>query len=309
MKLLFAGTPDAAVPSLEALIASSHEIIGVITQPPAPAGRGRQLMPSAIHQVANAHSLDVYTFTDINTVDSREALSVLDFDAVAVVAYGQLLKPETLELAPLGWINLHFSLLPAWRGAAPVQRAIMAGDDVTGATTFLLNAGMDTGAILGQMPVEIGSDETAGDLLQRLSLEGAGLLVATFDAIESGVASPREQSTDGVSMAPKITVAEVNLKWHHPALGISRWVRGATPEPGAWTTFGDQRIGIAPVELVLDVSDLAPGQLRISKSEVLVGTGSHALRLGQVKPAGKGWMAAADWARGIRDSELRFEYV
>lgn len=309
MKLLFAGTPDAAVPSLEALIASNHEIVGVITQPPAPAGRGRQLMPSAIHQVATARSLDVYTFTDINDEESREVLTSLDFDAVAVVAYGQLLKPATLELARLGWINLHFSLLPAWRGAAPVQRAIMAGDDVTGATTFLLNAGMDTGAILGQMPVEIGSSETAGELLKRLSLEGAGLLVATFDAIESGVASPREQSADGVSMAPKITVSEVNLKWHHPALGISRWVRGATPEPGAWTTFAGQRIGIAPVELVPEVTDLAPGELRVSKSEVLVGTGSHAVRLTQVKPAGKGWMAAADWARGIRDAELRFEYV
>ena len=309
MKLLFAGTPAAAIPSLEALLGSRHELIAVITQPPAPVGRGRQMQESAVSAWAAEHELPVFVFENINDADARNVLTELDFDAVAVVAFGQILSSQTLALAPHGWINVHFSLLPAWRGAAPVQRCIMAGESTTGATTFVLDAGMDTGKIVGQLTTEIGESETAGELLARLAADGAALLVASFDALEDGTAQPRSQADHDVSYAPKILPADANVKWHHPALGISRWIRGCTPEPGAWTTFDQQRIGIGPVVLATDVVDLAPGELRVTKSAVYVGTGSHAVLLGNVKPAGKPWMPAVDWMRGVRSSELMFVYA
>ncbi|MEY2635441.1 MAG: hypothetical protein RIS75_1381 [Actinomycetota bacterium] len=310
MRILFAGTPEVAVVSLEALIASHHEVVGVITQPPAASGRGRKLTPSPVQLCAEAHGIQVFTPESINDDEFVSVISDVNADVAAVVAYGQLLKRRTLDLIPMGWINLHFSLLPAWRGAAPVQRAIMSGDQVTGATTFLLTEGMDTGPICGQLTTEIGPDENAGELLQRMAVDGAELLVSTFDALAQGQLSAVEQATCDVSYAPKITVAETNIKWHHPALGIQRWIRGCTPEPGAWTTFHGSRIGIESVTLRDVVPDsLTPGQLHITKNEVFVGTGSAAVLLGRVKPAGKSWMNAADWARGLRDESSVFSYV
>jgi methionyl-tRNA formyltransferase len=267
------------------------------------------MTPSPVALKAAELGIAAYEFEDINAESAQAVLAAIDFDAVAVVAYGQLLKPATLALAPRGWINLHFSLLPALRGAAPVQRAVMTGESITGVTTFVLDAGMDSGPIIAQMTSAIAAAETAGDVLQRLAVDGASVLVDSFDAIASGLAEPRAQSSDNVSYAPKLSVAEANIKWHHPALGISRWIRGCTPEPGAWTTVAGSRIEIGPVQLVSDETTLEPGECRISKSSVLVGTGSCALQLGLVKPAGKKWMAAADWARGLRETELRFEYV
>jgi len=197
-------------------------------------------------------------------------------------------------------VNLHFSLLPAWRGAAPVQRAIMAGDDITGATTFLLEEGLDTGPVLGVVTEPIGPDDTSGDLLARLALSGSELLVRTLDAIEAGVAVPVPQPSEGVSLAPKITVEEALVDWSAPALAVDRLVRAVTPDPGAWTVARGERLGLGPVRALPDDRSLAPGEVAAGKSEVRVGTGSHAVRLGEVRPAGRRPMPAADWARGLR---------
>jgi methionyl-tRNA formyltransferase len=310
VRIIFAGTPDVAVPSLKALLASGHEVVAVITQPPAIAGRGRKLVASPVEIYARENSIPVFNPESVNTQSMLDEIKNLNADVGAIVAYGQLLKKPVLESLKFGWVNLHFSLLPSWRGAAPVQRCIMSGDQVTGATTFLLDEGMDTGAICGQLTTDIEPEETAGQLLDRLAIDGAHLLVSTFDAIADARLSPLTQATCDVSFAPKLSVGEANIKWHHPALGIQRWIRGCTPEPGAWTTFNNSRIEIESVHLTSDCSEeLVAGQLFITKSEVFVGTGSTPVRLGRVKPAGKGWMNAPDWARGLRDELREFKYV
>jgi methionyl-tRNA formyltransferase len=220
------------------------------------------------------------------------------------VAYGALVPQAALDVPPEGWVNLHFSLLPAWRGAAPVQRAIIAGDDITGATTFRLEKGLDTGPVFGVVTVGVGPRDTAGDLLDRLAVDGAGLLTATLDGIEDGTLSAVPQPSDGVSLAPKLTVDDARIEWSATAVAIDRLVRGCTPAPGAWTTLGEQRLGVGPVQPVAadDVGDdpLAPGDLRIDRREVLVGTGTGPVRLGELRPPGRAAMAAVDWARGLR---------
>ena len=304
MRLLFAGTPEAAVPSLEALIASRHEVVAVLTRADAPAGRGRKLAPSPVRVAAEEAGIPVWT--DVPRGDEFVGrLRDLDVDAAPVVAYGHLLRPEVLAVPRHGWINLHFSLLPAWRGAAPVQRAIIAGDEITGATTFLLDAGMDTGPVLGTMTETIRPRDTSGDLLDRLAHAGAGLLVATLDSLEDGALDPQPQPADGVSLAAKLTPADAFVTFTTPALAVDRLVRGCTPAPGAWTTAPGPdgtpaRLGLGPVTLRPDVTDLRPGDLRPGKKDVLVGTATHAVQLGLVQPVGKKPMAAADWARGAR---------
>jgi len=307
VRIVFAGTPATAEPALAALLTSVHEVVAVITQPPAMSGRGRKLVESAVSIAATAAGIPVLTPSNINDAEFLEQLQALNFDGAAIVAYGQLLKAPVLQVPQFGWVNLHFSLLPAWRGAAPVQRAIMAGDSVTGTSTFILDEGMDTGLVCGQTTTAIRNNETAGELLQRLSINGAQLLVDTISALETGEMSAQPQSGD-VSHAPKLSVAEANIKWHHPALGIDRWIRGCTPSPGAWTTFQGSRLGIGPVQLV-EESILKPGYLSATKNSVEVGTGSQQVRLGMVQPAGKGWMTAADWVRGVRGDIEKFDYV
>lgn len=299
MRVVFAGTPEPAVASLAALLASSHEVVAVVTRPDAPAGRGRSLVASPVAELAAEHGL---TTLKPERADDPEFLATLtEFapDACPVVAYGALLKPAALQIPRLGWINLHFSLLPAWRGAAPVQHSIWHGDDVTGATTFVLDEGMDTGPILGVVTESIAPTDTSGDLLDRLARSGAGLLVATLDALEAGQLAPVPQSTDGVSYAPKITVDDARVDWTQPAFAIDRHVRAMTPAPGAWTTFRDERLGLGPVREV-DVPDLGAGELLVTKRAVCVGTATGAVELGIVRPVGKKPMAAADWARGVR---------
>jgi methionyl-tRNA formyltransferase len=303
VRLLFAGTPDAAVPSLDALIASRHDVVAVLTRADAPAGRGRKLVPSPVRVAAEAAGIPVLT----DAPRGEEFLTLLrdlDVDAAPVVAYGHLLRPDVLAVPRHGWINLHFSLLPAWRGAAPVQRAIIAGDEITGATTFVLDEGMDTGPVLGTMTETIRPRDTAGDLLDRLAHAGAGLLVATLDSLEDGALDPQPQPADGVSLAAKLTTPDAFVDFRDPALAVDRLVRGCTPAPGAWTTVpgpdGAVRLGLGPVTARPDVTDLGPGELRPGKREVLVGTATHAVELGLVQPVGKKPMAAADWARGAR---------
>lgn len=303
MRILFAGTPEVAVPTLEALVASPHEIVGVLTRADAPAGRGKRLTPSPVKVRAEELGLEVITGRPRDP-QTLARLRELAPQAAAVVAYGEILRAEALDIPPLGWINLHFSILPAWRGAAPVQRAIMAGDEVTGASTFVIGEGIDTGPVLGTLTETVRPRDTAGELLGRLAHAGAPLMVATMDALAEGRLVPEAQPTDGVSHAAKIDVADARVDWALPALAIDRRIRGCTPEPGAWTTLpGGTRLGLGPVMLDPEVDDLPAGALRITKREVHVGTATHAVRLGEVRPVGKKPMAAADWARGARGAD------
>jgi methionyl-tRNA formyltransferase len=324
MRLVFAGTPEVALPSLDALLASRHEVVAVVTRPDARAGRGRTLVPSPVRTRAESAGLEVLTPARPSDPAFQQRLRELAPDACPVVAYGALVPPSALEIPRHGWVNLHFSLLPAWRGAAPVQHAVMAGDELTGATTFRLEKSLDTGPVYGVMTETIRPRDTAGDLLGRLAQAGAGLLVATLDAIEDGSLEPRPQPADGVSLAPKIEVDDARVRWSTPALSVDRQVRGCTPVPGAWTVFRGERVKLGPVTPVaagsgeaaaadtagalVTMPDLAPGQLHVTKRAVAVGTASGAVVLGEVRPHGKKAMPAADWARGVRiDSGERFE--
>lgn len=300
MRVLFAGTPAVAVPSLEALLASNHEVIGALTRPPAPAGRKRVLTPSPVHAAAEAAGLPVLTSDRPHDEPTMAALAELSPDVVAVVAYGALVRSPALELPRYGWINLHFSLLPAWRGAAPVQHAIMAGEEITGASTFQIEAGLDTGPVLGTMTETIRPRDTAGELLERLAHAGAPLLVATLDAVESGAAQPSPQPADGVSMAPRLTSADAEVDWSLPAHVVDRRIRGCTPAPGAWTLREGARFKLGPVRPLRGAEPLAPGEIRVSGEEVVVGSGSHPVQLDRIAPPGTGWMGAGAWARGAR---------
>ena len=314
MRIVLAGTPAAAVPSLRALLASGHEIVGVLTRPDAPTGRGRKLVASPVAAVARDAGLEVLTPATSRDPALLRRLRELGPDAAAVVAYGAILRQDLLDVPTHGWVNLHFSLLPAWRGAAPVQAAIRAGDDITGATTFRLEAGLDTGPVFGTVTEPVGPRDTAGSLLDRLSVSGARLLVATLDGIADGSLTAVPQPAEGVSTAGKISVADAEIDWSWPAIAVDRHIRSVTPAPGAWTEADAGRLVVGPVEPVVDdpargdargdelgsTGRLAPGELRVTKRQVYVGTGSTPVALGIVQPTGKRSMPAADWARGVR---------
>jgi methionyl-tRNA formyltransferase len=297
---LFAGTPAPAVPSLEALLASDHEVVAVLTRPDARAGRGRSLSRSPVAERADAAGVAVLQPRSPREPDFLAQLAELAVDCAPVVAYGALLPQAALDVPAHGWVNLHFSLLPAWRGAAPVQHAIMAGDELTGAATFQIEAGLDTGPVFGMLTEPIGPRDTAGDLLDRLALRGAGLLVATMDGIADGSLVARPQPADGVSLAPRIETADARVDWAVPAYVVDRRIRGLTPAPGAWTTWRGERLRLAPVRSRADGPALDPGTLAIDGRQVLVGTGSGVVELTEVQPAGKRMIPAADWARGAR---------
>jgi len=292
--LAFAGTPDVAVPSFEALLASRHEVVAVITRPDAPAGRGRALRPSPVKERALEAGLEVLAPKHPRDEEFQVRLAELEVDVVPVVAYGALVPRSALDIPRVGWVNLHFSLLPAWRGAAPVQHAVLAGDEVTGATTFLIEEGLDTGPFFGMLTEQIRPHDTSGDLLGRLAAAGAGLLVATLDGLEEGTIHAVPQPPEGVSLAPKIRVEDARVDWTAPALRVDRVIRACTPAPGAWTTFRGRRVKLGPVAVT--ASQLDPGVL----DGDLVGTATRAVRLGTLRPEGKSEMAAADWLRGLR---------
>jgi methionyl-tRNA formyltransferase len=302
VRLIFAGTPEAAVPSLDALLASRHEVVAVLTRPDARAGRGRTSAASPIAQRAMDVGLPILRPASLRDPETIDLLKGFAPDCIPVVAYGALVPRAGLDVPPRGWINLHFSLLPAWRGAAPVQHAVWHGDDVTGATTFLLAEGLDTGPVYGTVTETVRPTDTSGDLLTRLANSGAGLLVATIDGIEAGALVAAAQPADGVTLAPKITVEDAHIDWTQPAIRIDRQIRACTPAPGAWSQFGEERIGLGPVVVTAE-SFLAAGEVSVGKRDVRVGTASFDVLLGQVRPAGKKQMAAADWARGARLSE------
>ncbi|KAB8162627.1 methionyl-tRNA formyltransferase [Streptomyces sp. 3MP-14] len=304
MRLVFAGTPEVAVPALDALLASDrHEVVAVVTRPDAPAGRGRRLVASPVAERAAEAGIEILRPRRPKDPDFLDRLTEIAPDCCPVVAYGALLPRPALDIPARGWVNLHFSLLPAWRGAAPVQHALLAGDEVTGASTFQIEEGLDSGPVYGVITEEIRPRDTSGDLLTRLALAGSGLLAATMDGIEDGSLTPRPQPTEGVSLAPKLTVDDARVDWNAPALRVDRVVRACTPAPGAWTTFRGERLKLRQVEQLPGEPALAPGELSADKRTVRVGTGSHPVELAFVQPQGKRPMAAADWARGVRVAE------
>ena len=302
MKILYAGTPSVAVPPLVHLAERPDvEIVAVLTRTDAPVGRKKVLTPSPVAEEAGRRGLPVLK---ANRVDAEltERIRGLGADVAAVVAYGALVPQAALDAVPHGWINLHFSLLPQWRGAAPVQRALMAGDTVVGASTFLLEAGLDTGPVLGTMTDEVRPDDTAGTVLERLSRTAAPLLADSLRAVVDGSARPAPQQGD-VTHAPKLTAEDGRVRWSDPAVAVAHRVRGATPEPGAWTRLDDRRFKLDRVVPRPDVRDLAPGRCVLRGDAVLVGTGSYAVQLTRVQPAGKKTMEATAWARGRSTEE------
>jgi methionyl-tRNA formyltransferase len=300
LKLVFAGTPAVALPSLRALLESRHEVAAVVTRPDAPAGRGRHERRSPVAVLAAESGIPVLTPARPREPEFLAALAGLEPDCCPVVAYGALVPRAALDIPAHGWVNLHFSLLPAWRGAAPVQAAVLHGDEVTGATTFLLEEGLDTGPVYGVVTETVRPRDTAGDLLARLSESGSGLLVATLDGIEDGTLVPRPQPAEGVSLAPKVTVPDAEVDWTAPSVRVDRLVRACTPAPGAWRTYGADRLKLGPVLPVPDGPALAPGELLVERRRVLAGTGTTPVALGDVQAPGKNPMPAPDWARGTR---------
>lgn len=296
MRVLFAGTPAVAVPSLDGLLRAGFDVVAVLTRPDAPLGRKRVLTPSPVAARAAELGIDVIHAAKVDA-DVTARIAELKPDVAAIVAYGGLIPRVALDVPQHGWINLHFSLLPAWRGAAPVQHAVIAGDDVTGAVTFLLEEGLDTGPVFGTLTEKVNDADTSGALLERLSHSGAVLLAQTLSAVEAGAAAAVPQSGE-VSLAPKLTIDDARLDWRQPALAIGRRARGVTPEPGAWTTFEGQRLKLEPVVLRPDTLDLEPGRVAVREKAVLVGTGSHAVELTRIQPSGKKMMTATDWVRG-----------
>ena len=301
MRLVFAGTPATAVPTLEALLKSRHAVAAVITRPDAKSGRGLQKAQSPVAVRAEEAGIEVLRPERPGDPEFLARLRRIGPACCPVTAYGALIPQVALDIPVFGWVNLHFSILPAWRGAAPVQHAILHGDDLTGATTFQLVRELDAGPVFGVLTEAIRPADTAGELLQRLAAAGADLMVATLDGIESGELEPREQPASGVSMAPKISTADAKVDWALPAVAISRRIRACTPEPGAWTELDGIRVKLWPVD-VLDASagSLVPGELRAARDRVAVGTATATVELGDVQQDGKRRMPAADWARGLR---------
>ncbi|MFI9551561.1 methionyl-tRNA formyltransferase [Nonomuraea endophytica] len=304
MRLVFAGTPETALPSLRALIDSPrHDVVAVVTRPDAQTGRGRKVHPSPVAELAEEAGIEVLRPAKAGDPEFLDRLRALEPDCCPVVAYGALLPQSALDVPRQGWINLHFSLLPAWRGAAPVQHSVLHGDEITGAATFQIVKELDAGPVYGVVTEEIRAGDTSGALLERLSISGAGLLAATLDGVEDGTLEPRPQPADGISYAPKINVDDARADWQAPAMRVDRLVRACTPNPGAWSEFRGQRVKLGPVRPRPDAARLEPGVIAATKHEVLVGTATHPVELTEVQAQGKRAMSAAEWARGSRLGE------
>jgi methionyl-tRNA formyltransferase len=303
VRIVFAGTPEPALPSLRRFIESPrHDVVAVLTRPDAAAGRRGKPRPSPVAELALEQGIPVLRPERPNGDEFVAELAELAPDCCAVVAYGALLRDGLLAVPRFGWVNLHFSLLPAWRGAAPVQAAVAAGDAVTGATTFLIEPSLDSGPVFGVVTETIRPTDTAGDLLGRLSNSGAVLLESTLDGIADGTLTAVPQPSEGITVAPKITVEEARVRWNLPAHVVDRRIRAVTPNPGAWTMIGDLRVKVGPVT-VTGREQLPPGAIRVERAGVLIGTASQPVQLGLIQPPGKKEMNAADWARGARLDE------
>jgi methionyl-tRNA formyltransferase len=303
VRIVFAGTPEPALPALQRLIDSPrHDVVAVLTRPDAAAGRRGKPAPSPVAALALERGIPVLRPDRPNSDEFVAELTELAPECCAVVAYGALLRDGLLAVPPKGWINLHFSLLPAWRGAAPVQASLAAGDEVTGATTFQIEPSLDSGPVFGVVTETVRPTDTAGELLQRLSISGSELLEATLDGIGDGTVAAVPQPTEGVTVAPKVTVDDARVRWDLPAHVVDRRIRAVTPNPGAWTEIGELRVKVGPVTLG-EGEPLAPGRIRVERRDVFVGTATQPVRLGQVQPPGKKPMDATDWARGARLDE------
>lgn len=301
MRVVFAGTPEVAVPSLLTLLDSErHEVVAVVTRPDARAGRGRKLVRSPVGEVADERGIEVLTPAKAGDPEFLARLRELAPEACPTVAYGALLPRAALDVPAHGWINLHFSLLPAWRGAAPVQAAIKAGDEITGASTFQIVPELDAGPVYGVVTEPVRADDTAGSLLGRLAEAGGVLLRSTLDGVEDGTLRAVPQQYDGTSYAPKVTVEQAKIAFDTPAVAVDRHVRSVTPEPGAWAEFRGERLKLGLVRVAADTDRLAPGELRAERHRVLVGTATDPVELTEVQAQGKKRMAAEDWARGMR---------
>src|SRR5580693_5900945 len=308
MRLVFAGTPETALPSLDALLKSRHDVVAALTRPDAKAGRGLKVGQSPVAQRASEAGIEILRPTRLADEEFLNRLRQVAPDCCPVTAYGAIIPQVALDIPARGWVNLHFSVLPAWRGAAPVQHAILHGDDITGATTFQIVRALDAGPVYGVLTEAIRPADTAGDLLERLGTAGAELLVATLDGIETGELEAREQPADGVSLAPKITAADAQVDWHQPAAAIDRLIRACTPDPGAWTRLDGVRVKLWPVAVASDFEGeaapdggrpLAAGELRVHRDRVVAGTATSPVVLGEVQADGKRRMRAADWVRGL----------
>ena len=307
VRLLFAGTPAAALPALDALLAGPHDVVAVLTRPDAAAGRGRRPAASPVAQRAVEAGVELLRPRSPRDADFGRRLAELALDCAPVVAYGAMLPRCVLDVPERGWVNLHFSLLPAWRGAAPVQHTLLAGDQVSGATTFRIVEALDAGPLLGTTTEAVRPADTAGDLLARLARSGAKLLAATIDGLAADRLEPVPQPVEGVSYAPRIDVDDARVRWSEPAFAVDRRLRACTPAPGPWTTLSGERLKLGPAVVTAedlptgpDAHRLDPGELVAGKHQVLVGTGTVALQLGTVQPPGRRPMPAADWARGAR---------
>jgi methionyl-tRNA formyltransferase len=277
-------------------------VVAVLTRPDKPAGRGRHVQPSPVAALARERGIETLTPARLREPEFLDRLRALAPACCPVVAYGALIPPAALDIPEHGWVNLHFSILPAWRGAAPVQAALLHGDETVGASTFQIEEGLDTGPVYGVVTEAVRPRDTAGDLLGRLAGSGADLLVATLDGIEAGTVVARPQPAEGVSVAPKLTAEDSRVDWSAPAQRVDRLVRACTPEPGGWTTYHGRRVELGPVLLLpsADLDAVVPGELRVQKRQVLVGTGTSPVQLGEVRAEGRRAMPAVDWARGVR---------
>ena len=305
LRVLFAGTPDVAVPALAALVEDPRfEVVGVLTNPDRARGRSGSPQPSAVAVFADAHGLPL--LRPQRPSDALEELRALDATVGAVVAYGALLPRRVLDALPLGFVNLHFSLLPRWRGAAPVQHAIAAGDRVTGVSVFRLDDGMDTGPLLRQLEVQLADDADAGDVLEDLARRGVPVLLEALLALAAGE-EPRPQSDEGATMAPKLSASDARVDWSLPASVVAARIRSVSPRPGALTQFRGQRLKVAapslPPEGTLGESaglDVPPGRILALEDGLLVACGEGAVRIGRLQPEGRRWVVASEFVNGQR---------
>jgi methionyl-tRNA formyltransferase len=295
LRIVFAGSPAAAVPSLQALIDGPHDVVAVVTREPAPQGRRRTLTPTPVADVAARAGLPLVETNRLDAV--ADELIALDADLGVIVAYGGLIREPLLSAPRLGWINVHFSLLPRWRGAAPVQRAVMSGDQQTGVTVFRLVPELDAGDVLAMQPATIGRNETAGHLLEVLAQRGSEVLTAVVDQLADGSAVATPQ-TGEPTYAAKLVLADGRIDWAQSAEGVDALIRGVTPEPGAFTELGGERLKIHVAAIAHGMAPLAPGALELRAGRVLAGTASEPLELLRVQPAGRTAMDAASWWRG-----------
>ncbi|MEQ1608294.1 MAG: methionyl-tRNA formyltransferase [Hyphomonadaceae bacterium] len=298
LRIAFMGSPQFSVPTLEAILAAGHDVACVYSQPARPAGRGKQLTKTAVHEAAERHGLEVRTPENFKAAADREAFAALKLDTAVVVAYGLLLPKAILEAPRLGCFNIHGSILPRWRGAAPIHRAVMAGDKITGVQVMKMDVGLDTGPVMLTATTPISGDDTTGDVHDRLSALGAGLMIEGLALLEAGPVTLHPQAEEGVTIATKVNPAEARIDWARPAADVSAHVRGLSPFPGAWFDLDGQRIKVLHAKT--EPGRGKPGE--VLDDGLLVACESGAVRLTRLQRAGKGQMTAVEFQRGARIS-------